>query len=413
MIDASDLISAVKGVTKEWTKQRKAEERGYRSARSRGDVYGAPVNFTDVAPSILPAAYQHASGGGQYPVAKRQLYYASRQKFLEAKGKEIKYAYFASLLTKFMNLNPDVTREWRVTADPRGTLSIPNTFAEVKIPCGTLQVDDHLDEASRNVALIGATDIPVEYPSLRAGERYQAVLYIEKEGFGPILEHAKIAERFGLAVLSNKGESVTAGRKFVDTVCHIGSVPLLTVHDLDKSGFGIAQNLTRVSDAAYAGERVTYMFENDINWIDLGLRLRDVEEFRLEAENCSFTGGFSDDTFCTPDEKAFLKSGRRVELNSFTSPQLIEWLETRLSEHLTERMLPPTETLEHAYRRAIAVSAMNDSISEAKAHALKAAEHAEIPVGLASRVDDLIKENGYPWDLAIYEIAKREPSGST
>ena len=79
MFDASDIMGVVKKTTKKYTKQRKSEERGRRTRASRAYMYSDRVNFTDVAYRILPAAYEHASGGGVHPVAKRQLYYASRQ----------------------------------------------------------------------------------------------------------------------------------------------------------------------------------------------------------------------------------------------------------------------------------------------------------------------------------------------
>ena len=72
-ITAADILDVTKPVTKQWTKQRKAEERGSRSRHSRQFVYGGRVTFHDVADNILPDAYEHASGGGVYTVSKRQL----------------------------------------------------------------------------------------------------------------------------------------------------------------------------------------------------------------------------------------------------------------------------------------------------------------------------------------------------
>lgn len=91
-------------------------------------IYSHRVNFTDVARKILPAAYQHASGNGRYTVDKRQLYYAARDEFQKATGREIKADYFSqTLLVKYMNQNPEETANWKITASPRGTLTIPNT----------------------------------------------------------------------------------------------------------------------------------------------------------------------------------------------------------------------------------------------------------------------------------------------
>ncbi len=80
--------------------------------------------------------------------------------------------------------------------------------------------------------------VRVEWPSLAEGQRYQGVLYIEKEGFDPQLREADIANRFDLAIISCKGQSVTAARMYVDQACRMGGgVPLFTAHDMDKAGF--------------------------------------------------------------------------------------------------------------------------------------------------------------------------------
>jgi hypothetical protein len=150
-----------------------------------------------------------------------------------------------------------------------------------------------------------------------------------------------------LAILSCKGQSVVAARRFVDEVCRVGGgVPLFVVHDLDKAGFEISQRLTSVSDWAEEYDRVTYQFRHDINVTDLGLRLSDVEQYGLTGERCKFKGDFASDSICTHEEKEFLLSDRRVELNEFTSPQFIEWLEAKLKHHLPNRLVPDDGVLD-------------------------------------------------------------------
>src|SRR6476646_1835663 len=130
-ISASDILGVTKSVTKTWTRQRKAEERGQRSKESRG-LHAGRVNFTDVADEILPGAYAHASGGGKYTVAKRQLYYACREKFKELTGRELTAGYFSNtLLVQYLNRHSEETASWKITADPRGTLKIPNSAYDV------------------------------------------------------------------------------------------------------------------------------------------------------------------------------------------------------------------------------------------------------------------------------------------
>jgi DNA topoisomerase VI subunit A len=93
-------------------------------------------------------------------------------------------------------------------------------------------------------------------------------LFIEKEGFDPILKAARIAEKFDLAIMSTKGMSVTAARALADEMCHDYDIPLLLLHDFDKSGFAIAGTLQR--------DTRRYEFQNSITTIDLGLSLADV-----------------------------------------------------------------------------------------------------------------------------------------
>lgn len=410
-IDASDILAVTKKVTQKWTKARKAEERGSRSRSSRMYIYSNRVDFTEVADKILPNAYAHASGDGKYTVSKRQLYYASREKFKEMTGREIEAGYFSqTLLRQYMNRNPIQTVSWKITADPRGTLTIPNADHEVRVPCGTIAIEQHLSDASEQVnPLELASKLPIEWPSLAEGKRFQAVLYIEKEGFEPILNEAQIAERFDLSILSCKGQSVVAARQFADQVCRVdGGVPLLVVHDFDKAGFEISKCLTTVSDWAREQDRVAYEFENDINVHDIGLRLEDIEKYELSDEQFDFKGrrNWNSDKFCTAEEEAFLRSGRRVELNAFTSPQLVEWLESKLSEHLPSRLIPDDETLVDAYRRAMVIAEINTAIETATAGAIAHATEANEPKRLRQMLKAKMKDSPVAWDKALYSIVK-------
>jgi hypothetical protein len=410
-IQAADLIAVTKAVTKKWAQQRKAEERGSKSWSSRAYVYSDRVYFTDVAASILPAGYDHASGGGQYTVSKRQLFYAVREPFRERTGRALTYGYFAdTLLVQYRNRHPE-TASWKITADPRGTLTIPNADHEVRVPCGTLAIDAHLAEAGTRVNPLDIdTELSVVWPSLAGGQRYRGVLYIEKEGFEPLFQEARIADRFDLAILSCKGQSVVAGRKFVDEVCAAGGgVPLLVIHDMDKFGFEISQRLTRVSDQAEARDRVTYYFRNEIDVIDLGLRLADAEAFGLTGEECHFTGGFASDSIATKREQAYLRSGRRIELNEFTSPQFLEWLEGKLGEHLPGRLIPDDGTLEEAYRRAFAIARFNAVVEAARDEILAEAREARLPRGLRRKIAKAQRESdGGAWDQVLYRLAEQE-----
>src|SRR5262249_23772914 len=145
--------------------------------------------------------------------------------------------------------------------------------------------------------------LPTRWPSTAESQRYQAVVYIEKEGFDPQIEEARIADRFGVAMLSCKGQSVTAARELVDCVCRaLGGVPLYTVHDFDPYGLSIAQCLTKVSDYARENDLVKYEFQNEINVTDLGLRLDDVHAYDLLSERFKYRG-LPADSIATDEER--------------------------------------------------------------------------------------------------------------
>ena len=62
------------------------------------------------------------------------------------------------------------------------------------------------------------------------------MLFVEKEGFKPLLRAARIAERFDCAPMSTKGMSVIAARELVEWLSAQG-VRILVAHDFDRSGF--------------------------------------------------------------------------------------------------------------------------------------------------------------------------------
>jgi hypothetical protein len=412
-ISAADILAVTKSVTKKWAKQRKAEKYHGRSWSSRAYVYSNRVDFTEVAGEILPAGYAHASGNGRYTVDKRQFYYAVRDVFRERTGREITAEYFSqTLLVKYMNQHPRETSGWKITASPRGTLTIPHTGHDTRIPCGTIAIEEHLSEASRApdpFAEAKAARLEVEWPSLAERQRYQGVLYIEKEGFDPQLREARIAEKFDVAIISCKGQSVVAARKYVDHVCRQnGGVPLFVAHDFDKAGFEISQRLTTVSDHARDNDLVKYEFKNVINVTDLGLRLADVEKYNLKSETVRFKGGFADDSIATDEERVFLRSNRRVELNAFTAPQFIEWLENKLTAHgLGERLIPADLVLEDAYRHALAIAKINRAIGVVRDEAIDTAQAAPVPKSLRWQLQKALKNRSHAaWDKVLYELAE-------
>jgi hypothetical protein len=213
--------------------------------------------------------------------------------------------------------------------------------------------------------------------------------------------------------MSTKGVSVTAARELADQICADHDIPLLTTHDFDKAGFTIAGTMQR--------DTRRYEFTNDIEVIDLGLTLADVQEMSLEFEHQFVPKGRKSammanlrENGATEEEIAFMfadfdatRSLRRVELNAMTSPQFISFLERKLKRHRIRKILPEEDDLQDAFR----LFARSNAIEEIVERELEnfEADEVEVPVDLGERVRRYLEKHpSARWDAALAEIAKEE-----
>jgi hypothetical protein len=232
--------------------------------------------------------------------------------------------------------------------------------------------------------------------------RYSNVLFIEKEGFHPILAAAHLQERFDIALMSTKGMSVSASRMLIDRLASHG-VTFFALHDFDRSGFSILGTLGTDSRR--------YMFEREARIIDLGLRLDDVREMALQSEPVP------DDPRewpkraatlrrhgATPEEIEFLRN-RRVELNAMTSRQLVDFIEAKLTAHGVAKLIPDDAALEQQARRIIKHRLTQQALAKLSARITKQAEAAKLPVDLRERIADVFKKYPeIPWDYAVAQV---------
>jgi hypothetical protein len=232
------------------------------------------------------------------------------------------------------------------------------------------------------------------------------VLYIEKEGFLPLLERAHFAERYDLSIMSSKGMGTVAARTLIEGLSKWATIFVL--HDFDKAGFSIAGTLTR--------DTRRYEFTRDADVIDLGLRLADVEEWELQSESVQYK---SDPTYnleengATAEEIAFLyrgfRHGQRVELNAFTSDQFVEWLDSKLAEQGVKKVIPDEETLEQAYRRVAAIHRYQRIIDDAGEEVSAYAKDLTVAKGLRAKLARrLAKAPASSWDQVLSVLASEQ-----
>lgn len=412
-MDADTITKLVTKTTGKWAKQRKAEERRDASVMRRYEAMTSRrrVTVKDAAWDVMESAYMKASAGNTLPAAARQIMYAARGAIQRKTSRPLDDQYFCqTLLPDYMNAHPSATAEWDVVFDARGNFTEP--FSDGPVPLGTLQVRNYLDGVRHHfISTLPDINLRSNYPTKGPENRFGAILFLEKEGFGPLLQKVKLAERYDLAIMSTKGLSVTAARQLVDELCARYGVPLLIVRDFDKAGFSIAGTLQK--------DTRRYVFRNDFRVIDLGLRLGDVEEWGLESEDVVYGDSSPEwnlrENGATKDEIGFLydgrtygkHSGRRVELNAFPSDALVEWLESKLEAHGIEKVVPDDDVLGKAYRRAVKVARIQQAIDEITG---EEDQDVEIPDDLAERIRGKFEheDRAMSWDAAVAEIAAED-----
>jgi hypothetical protein len=186
-------------------------------------------------------------------------------------------------------------------------------------------------------------------------------------------------------------------------------LPLLVLHDFDKSGFTILGIFNRATRR--------YAYENKLLVIDLGLRLDEATTMGLQTENVIVTGKHPEKNLkangATRKEINFLLSGRaqrtkrgvpgqRVELNAMTSDQMVPWLERKIREAGIEKVIPPNEVIEAGYRQLLAQKKLHGVIKAAIPGIERQVQRLPLPSGLVKNVKARLKANPeLPWDAAL------------
>jgi len=249
---------------------------------------------------------------------------------------------------------------------------------------GLIVVQDHLGQILEGCFLYVWTDEPT-LADLRQ----------------PLFEEVNLAERYDIAIMSTKGLSVTASRLLVDHLCSAHGIPLLVLHDFDKAGFSIVGTLKRSTRR--------YRFRNRIKVIDLGLRLADVEENSLGAEGAYNRSDPSQNlqlNGATQKEIQFLRT-QRVELNEFTSENLVEWIESKLKKHGISKVVPADDCLTVAFRRAVEAEYLRDHVKDIREQARKHTDAVTVPDDLREDVRERLEEDAtLSWDTVVVEIAE-------
>ena len=357
------------------------------------------TSIKEAAWVVMEAAYLKAGDGGKLPANARQIMYAARPDILNVTGiDKLSDAYFTqNLLPDFIDAHPELCGGWDVVFDARGHFIEPHTARS--IPIGTLAVRQYLGDRPRPGPAV-TLNADALYPTSGPQNRYRNILFVEKEGFDPLMQQARIAERYDLAIMSTKGMSVVAARMLLDRLAPLID-RVFVLHDFDIAGFSIFGTL--------GGDGRRYVYENAVNMVDLGLRLGDVQAMGLEAEPVTIKDFEARvDTLrahgATDEEIEFLKE-ERVELNAMTSRQMVDFIEAKLTMHGIAKVVPDPRTIVAHARRLIEQRLARDALAEIRDQITRQAAATALPEGIEAQLRSYLAQHpSLAWDDALAQI---------
>jgi hypothetical protein len=378
---AGDVTKAL-DIGHKWTRQVRAEERSASARTYRTSMWIGParIPLKEICYQHMPEAWAKASDNGRLPTHWRQVFYVMRplcDDHPEA-GRPLRDTTFKNILEDYLR---DNRPGWDVLRGARGVFKEPHAAKDDHgLAMSTMNVREYL---GRRPAGADISPMEIRFPTAGAENRIAAVLICEKEGFDELLMAEQIPDEYDLALMSTKGISAIAARDLANGL----GIPCFTLHDLDKNGFVMA-----------AG----FPFATDI-----GIHLDDVDEWKLAPEEQDHRNeGRAYETLvrngASEEEAEFIAAGQRVELNMFTSPDFLAFVEQKLEEHGVEKVIPDLATLEAAWGRAQAVLKVNEfiaSVSNGRA------DIPRIPDDLEQRIrTSLADDPTQSWDEALWTL---------
>jgi hypothetical protein len=270
---------------------------------------------------VLPKALEIGTGDGEFPISAHTLYYKVRPLIQPLTKKELTSDYFEQTLLPLFQ--KQVGTKYNVYYEPRGTLHEPHTGRCV--PLGTREVEAY------------------HFPDLL----YDKIFFVEKKGLWPVLEQAKLAERFDMAIVAGEGYATEACRVLFRNAHQGVNYQLFVAHDADPHGYNIARTLR---------EETSRMPGYSVDVVDLGLKLEDGLARGLETEEFHRRKALPQGLALTALEREYFEGKkatskswlcRRIELNAFGSPELIAFFEERLrAEGVRGKVVPPQDRLQ-------------------------------------------------------------------
>jgi hypothetical protein len=281
-----------------------------------------------------------------------------------------------------------------VVYDDRGHFIEPHTG--LLIGLGGLNVRDYLSKC-RPAGIDEAGFAAAAASTYGPDGCFGALLYVEKEGFMPLFQRVRLAQRYDLAIMSSKGMSVIAARELADGICGGYGIPLLVLHDFDSAGIVIKDTLENST------RRYAYKCAPTV--IDLGLQFEDIGDLEEEENDSRISTERLREAGQSDEAIEFLQESR-VELNAMTSRELVDFVETKLQQHGIGKVIPDEAMLAKAYRTFVASQRLSDAFATMKDELdAETAEPIEAPPDLGAKVEERLRKSPHmPWHHAVKAI---------
>lgn len=314
-----DVSGIAEKLCEELTRSLNREQRQHRSETVK------PPSKRELMRASLPEAFILASSGGKYSITARQLYYKVRE-LSGIDETESTYADFTqNILTEWLEQNP--AADEKVYFSDRGNFYIGAD--QEGLGTGNVRKVINTDGTARNQFFTygGLTESIYLQPDFDIRFRYDKALYIEKTGFDGIFKAEHIAEKHHMIIISGQGFGTRAAKALLYHLQEQG-LKLYCLHDLDYSGVSIINALREPNEK----------FPEPLQIDDLGITLDDMQRYWITPERVNISSkdyAKIDQNRYTPEQQAFFFHPgfvQRVELNAFTTEQILEIIDRKLSK---------------------------------------------------------------------------------
>jgi hypothetical protein len=254
--------------------------------------------------------------------------YQARPRIQQYTTVKLKDHYFTQdLLPDYQRRHPGELP--KVYYEPRGELHEPHGGS---LRLGTQHVDAY------------------EFPA----HKFDKILVIEKKGLWPVLQAARLADRFDLAIVLSEGYASEACRTLLAKASTDQAYRIFVLHDADPAGYNIARTLREATER---------MPNYRVDVIDLGLFYAEALAMGIEPETFERKKELPQGLVLSEVERRAFEGrqvrkgvwiAHRVELNALPNPALITYIERGLERHgATSKIIPPRDVLEAHYRSSV------------------------------------------------------------